>query len=314
MPDSPLRIVFAGTPLPAVPSLRALLADPRFDVVGVFTQPARPAGRGQALMQQPVYAVAQEAGIPIYQPEKVREAELEILKSLRPDFLVVVAYGHILSDAFLAVPTLAPVNLHFSLLPRWRGAAPVQPCILHEERESGYCYVRMVRALDAGPVYAAFPRVLTGRETAGELYAEYAMAGGANLPDVLAGIADGTYAGVAQDETQATCAPKIYPSDGAIDWLQDTAWQVMSKLRAYAPRPGIYTYWQGKRLKIVAADVLVGQSVAAGRVVQVGADVAIGCAEHTALRVMLLQLEGKSVMRAEDFVRGAVGLVGGRVG
>jgi len=313
MNEAPLRVVFMGTPSFAVPSLAALLADPRFEVVAVYTQPDRPAGRGQQLTPPPVKVLAEEAGIVVRQPERLADDDLKNMQQLAPDFLVVVAYGQILSQDILDVPAVALVNIHFSLLPAWRGAAPIQPAIFNDGKGFGVSFAQMELGLDSGPVYLARPMDLPLDRTAFELYTELAEQSAAELPDVLSQIAAGEL--VAQPQVgEPSFAPKIMKKDGQIDWQADTAEILEKKLRAYSPWPGLFTFCNGKRLKILNFKIATASTVEPGQVFEIDGKVFVAAAGGTAIELLKVQPEGKQATAAADWLRGDASILSSKLG
>ncbi len=304
-----LRVVFAGTPEFAVPSLRVLLADPRFTVVAVYTQPDRPAGRGQALTPPPVKVAAEQASLPVYQPLELGEMEFLKLRRLELDFLVVVAYGLILPSEMLAIPQYGCLNVHASLLPKYRGASPIQQAILNNDTETGVSYMQLETGLDTGPVFAQASLKLTGTETGAELTTQLAELGGAQLPETLAAIAAGESTATKQDDSQATLCKKIKKTDGKIDWQTDSAEQIERKLRAYTPWPGIWTEYADKRLKILEIGQQLDSKQQLGKVFEVEDKIYVQAVDR-AVELKRVQLEGKRALSIQEFVRGEGCFVG----
>jgi methionyl-tRNA formyltransferase len=242
-----LRLLFAGTPEPAVPSLRALLGS-RHEVVAVLTRPDALAGRGRRMVRSPVAAVADEAGIPVLTPPRPAEpAFLDTLRTLGPDCCPVVAYGALIPRAALDVPRFGWVNLHFSLLPAWRGAAPVQAALRHGDEITGATTFRLEEGLDTGPVYGVVTEPVAPTDTAGDLLDRLARSGAGLLVATLDAIADG----IAQPQEQAaegvSHAPKVAPADARVDWAAPTA-AVDRLVRSVTPNPGAWTTFRGERL------------------------------------------------------------------
>ncbi|ADU51032.1 methionyl-tRNA formyltransferase [Thermaerobacter marianensis DSM 12885] len=250
-PESDLRVVFMGTPSFAVPSLEELLQR-HVRVVGVVTQPDRPQGRGLAPAAPPVKALAEENGIPVLQPERLDDAVVEQLRAWRPDLLVVVAYGKILPPAVLAVPRLGAINVHASLLPRHRGAAPIQRAILAGDRVTGVTTMWMDEGLDTGDVILQKEIPLDEEITAGQLHDRLARLGAQLLGDTLRLVAEGKAPRRPQDPAQATVAPKLAPEEEWVDWNRPAA-EVARQIRALDPRPGARTTWRGQVLKVYGA-------------------------------------------------------------
>ena len=235
-----MRVVFLGTPEFAVPALEALLASP-IEIAAVFTQPDRPSGRGRRVAPPPVKARALAAGLAVHQPERIRSADIE---PFAPDAVAVVAYGQILSRKFLAVPRLGAFNLHASLLPRWRGAAPIQRALLAGDKETGACVIRLVRELDAGPVLARLFLPIGPRDTAEDLHGRLAAAGGPLLAETLLRLERGEAEEEAQAEEGATYAAKLAKEEAPLDWSLSAA-GLDRRVRGLRPWPVAETAWPG---------------------------------------------------------------------
>jgi methionyl-tRNA formyltransferase len=243
-----VRIVFFGTPQPAVPALEAFLAADDIEVAAVVTNPDRPSGRGHRLTPPPVKVVAQTAGVPVWQPTKPREV-LEDLRALDVDACAVVAYGALLPRDVLDAGGQGFVNLHFSLLPAWRGAGPVQHSIRAGDVETGVTCFVIEEGMDTGPVLAAESARIRSGETAGELMERLALLGAPVLVDAVRGLVAGSLTPVPQEHARATLAPKIRPEDARVDWSAP-ADDVDRAVRSYNPVPGAHTTLRGKRLKV----------------------------------------------------------------
>jgi methionyl-tRNA formyltransferase len=304
------RVVFMGTPEFAVPSLRALLQHTR--VVGVVTQPDRPAGRGQKLVESPVKQAAREAGVPVIQPQKLSEpAAFAQLAAWQPDLIVVAAFGQILKPAVLDLPPLGCLNVHASLLPRWRGAAPVAAAIAAGDSETGVTLMRMDPGLDTGPLLAKSIEPIRPDDTTGTLTARLAQRGAdlllAALPAYLAGALEPQ----PQDNALATYAPQLKKEDGRLDFTR-SAVELERRVRALTPWPGAFALWQGQPLKVLRAALAEGVSGQPGEVLPHAEGVAVACG-HGALRLLEVQPAGKRAMPASDFARGARGFIGSRL-
>lgn len=308
---APLRIAFAGTPEFAV-SILAALAKSGHEIVGVWTQPDRPAGRGRKLASSPVKQRALELGLPVHQPEilKSTEARAEITATA-PQVMVVAAYGLLLPPAVLAIPEHGCINVHASLLPRWRGAAPIQRAILAGDAKTGVSIMQMQPKLDAGPVYAVRTTSITAGDTAGSLHARLAELGAGLLLEVLKRLPQLVPA--PQDDAQATYAAKLTRAEARLDWTRSAA-ELTRAVRAFNPWPMAWTVYDGAPLRILNAGALDGSASAApGSVLAAsrdGIDVATGAG---VLRITELQAAGRRVMTAGDFVR-ARALAGTRFG
>jgi methionyl-tRNA formyltransferase len=305
------RLVFAGTPDFARASLEALVEAGRVPVA-VYTQPDRPAGRGRKLKASPVKRFAQAQGIPVLQPATLRSDEaVGEFAALEPDLLVVAAYGLILPQAILDVPTYGCINVHASLLPRWRGAAPIQASILAGDATTGISLMEMTAGLDSGPVYSRESIAIGADETAGELHDRLAALGGRLLVADLDAILSGDMEAFEQDESLVTHAPKIDKRDAEIDWSLPAA-ALARRIRAYNPFPGAYTAAAGLRLKIWRASVSDGEGEA-GAVLRFDSDAVVVACGEGALRLEELQLPGKRRAPVHEFV-GQADLAGTRLG
>ncbi len=320
---SPARVVFMGTPDFAVPTLRLLLEAPRFRVVGVVTQPDRPAGRGQQVQMSPVKRVALNAGVPVIQPLKPHEpAALEQLRAWEPDFLVVVAYGQILRPAVLAIPRIAPINVHASLLPRWRGAAPIQAAIRAGDQYTGITTMIMDEGLDTGPILLQDSIPIDPRETGQSLHDKLAPLGALLLVHSLEWLLNGSIAPHPQPDNPAliSYAPPLKKEDGLIDWRASAA-AIDRHVRAFDPWPGTFTTWNGRRLKILAGvPAAANPGLAPGQVAETRgtplaelSPLAIGTGEGVYLPTRL-QLEGRQPLDAAAFLRGAPDFPGSLLG
>ena len=298
-----LKVIFAGTPDFAASSLTALLAHPSVTVIAVYTQPDKPAGRGQQLRESAVKTLAIAQGLPIFQPHSLRDAEtMASFAALQADLLVVAAYGQILPAGVLEAPRLGSINVHASLLPRWRGAAPIQRAIMAGDRESGITIMRMVERLDAGPMILQSRCPIAATDTGGTLHDRLAEMGGAAL---VAGI-DCLLAPAHEEREQAedlvTYARKIERADRQIDW-QRSAVEIERQIRALHPGPLASTSLAGITVNIVTAEVMAESAGEPGQVTLKGETLEI----HTgagALKILTLQPAGKNVMAAREFING----------
>ena len=306
-----MKLVFAGTPEFARASLEALVASGRTPIA-VYTQPDRPAGRGKKLTSSPVKRYALEHGIRVFQPETLRDdAAIEELRALQPDLLVVAAYGLILPQAVLDIPTHGCVNVHASILPRWRGAAPIQAAILAGDSKTGISLMRMTAGLDCGPVFHIADITIGHEETAGELHDRLATLGASALVEQLDDIVTGRLEAVDQDDSLATYAPKIDKQDAEIDW-DLTAAEIAQRVRAYNPFPGAFTHDRDTRLKIWRATPADG-SGEPGEVLRFDRDAIVVACGDGALSLDELQLPGKRRAPAREFA-GQTDLSGRRLG
>jgi methionyl-tRNA formyltransferase len=302
-----MRVVFFGTPDFAVPSLRALLSQPAsFPVVGVVTQPDRPRGRSRStLVPPPVKVAALEAGVPVLQPDKpVGDVFRKQLEHFTPDIGVVVAYGHILRPEILALPARGMVNVHASLLPRLRGAAPINWTILNGDAVTGVSVMQMEAGLDSGPVYHRRETAVEPGETAGELTARLAALGAEALLEALTLIGAGAARAVPQDHALATYAPKVDRALARIDWREDAP-AVARRIRAFDPAPGAWTPAGEAELKLFRATPVPGHGEP-GTVIPAD-DALLVVTGSGAVRVDEVQPAGRARMRAADWLRGRRG-------
>jgi methionyl-tRNA formyltransferase len=299
-----MRLVFAGTPEPAVPSLRALLESDRHEVVAVVTRPNAPAGRGRHVMRSPVGALADEYGIEVLTPEKVGDPGfLARLTELAPAACPVVAFGALLPQSALDIPEHGWVNLHFSLLPAWRGAAPVQAALRAGDEITGASTFRIVKALDAGPVYGVVTEKIETGDTAGTLLARLAESGASLLVSTMDGIDDGTLRAVPQPEDGVSYAPKISVDDARISFAAPAA-AVDRLVRAVTPEPGAWAEFRGERLKLGPVSVVDEPGPAPGELVVERRRVLVGTATKPVL-LGVVQAQGKKRMAATDWARGS---------
>ncbi|MDH6114307.1 methionyl-tRNA formyltransferase [Kitasatospora sp. MAP12-15] len=300
-----MRLVFAGTPEVAVPALEALLASDRHEVVAVVTRPDAPAGRGRKLVASPVGQRAEAAGIEVLKPAKPSEPEfLARLAELAPDCCPVVAYGALLREPALAIPQHGWVNLHFSLLPAWRGAAPVQHAVLSGDEVTGASTFRIELGLDSGPVFGILTEEIRPTDTSGELLTRLSHAGARLLTATMDGIADGALQAVPQPSEGITLAPKITVEDARIDWTHP-ALAIDRLVRGCAPAPGAWTTFRGERLKLSGPVRLVTDSseLAPGELAVTKNSVRVGTGSHE-IELGEVQPQGKKPMRAADWARG----------
>lgn len=301
-----MRLVFCGTPAFALPSLRALLSS-RHEVRGVVTQPDRPKGRERRLTPPPVKDLALSCGLPLWQPTSLLEAEfLSWLEGQRPDALVVVAYGKILPTRILELPRFGCINLHASLLPRYRGAAPIHWAVINGEAETGVTTMFMAPRLDAGDIILQERVAIGPRETTGQLHDRLADLGASLLVATLDLLEEGKAPRRPQEEALATYAPPLRPEDEKIDWRWSAA-AVFNRVRGLNPWPGAYAVWQGRRLKIWWVEPVPGPAgeFAPGEVVACSAEgITVACGDGQAVVIKELQPEGKGLMAAAAFLRG----------
>jgi methionyl-tRNA formyltransferase len=299
-----LRFVFMGSPQFAVPPLEYLLAN-SYQVVAVYTQPDRPAGRGRDLVSPPVKRVAESRGLTVVQPASLKEAgAVEQLEGFSPDVIVVAAFGQILPKPVLTMPHLGCLNIHPSLLPRFRGASPVASAILAGEEFSGVSIMVMDEGLDTGPVLSRVQIPISARDTTGSLTAKLSWLGAGLLGEVLVHWTRGELTPQPQDASEATYCGPITKEEGEIDWRL-SAVDIWRRVRAFNPWPGCYTRWRGKQLKIIEAVPLPEESTSkAGEVAPTSkAGFGVGTGDGV-LGVLRVQLEGKKALPADEFLRG----------
>ncbi len=297
-----MRVVFAGTPEPALPALEAVAASSH-ELVGVVTRPDAPAGRGRRLTPSPVGARAAELGVPVLKPEHPRDADFhEQLRALSPDCCPVVAYGALLPESVLDIPGHGWVTLHFSVLPAWRGAAPVQHALLAGDEVTGATTFRIVRELDAGPTYGLMTERIRADDTAGTLLARLAEGGAGLLVATLDGIEDGSLEERPQPADGVSFAPKITVDDARVDWSAP-AMAVDRRIRACTPAPGAWTTFDGERVKLGPVSPADG-ALPPGELLVGKSAVAIGTGS-VAVRLGSVKAFGKREMAAADWARGA---------
>jgi methionyl-tRNA formyltransferase len=295
------RVIFAGTPEFALASLRALLKS-GIVPVAVLTQPDRPAGRGKQLKASPVKEFALQHGINVLQPESLRGDDIVAeLTALQADIMIVAAYGLLLPQAVLDIPKAGCLNVHASLLPRWRGAAPIQAAILDADEDTGVCLMSMTAGLDCGPVFISETLQIGVDENAGELHDRLAAAGGKLLVEHLADIIDRRISAAEQNEAAATYARKIKTSDASIDW-QRPATELARLVRAFNPVPGAYFMLDSERIKCWQAAETDADDSPAGTIMAAGPDGVVVACGQGALRLIQLQRPGKRPVSAAQFV------------
>ncbi|WP_267243634.1 methionyl-tRNA formyltransferase [Streptomyces sp. PR69] len=299
-----MKLVFAGTPEVAVPALDALIASDRHEVAAVVTRPDAPAGRGRRLVASPVAERAEEAGIEVLKPGKPRdEAFLARLREIAPDCCPVVAYGALLPRAALDIPAHGWVNLHFSLLPAWRGAAPVQHAILAGDEMTGASTFQIEEGLDSGPVYGVITEHVRPTDTSGDLLTRLAFAGAGLLAATMDGIEDGTLKAVPQPAEGVSHAPKITVEDAHVDFAAP-ALRVDRVVRGCTPAPGAWTLFRGERLKLIQTALVPDRADLAPGQLDAGKNrVYAGTGSH-AVELLWVQPQGKKPMKAADWARG----------
>lgn len=307
-----MRVLFWGTPEFAAAPLRALIGE-GFEVVGVVTQPDKPQGRSREIIPSVVKQIADEEEIPLFQPKNAREPELlEKLKELKPDIGIVVAYGHILPQKIIDLPTQGTLNIHASLLPLLRGAAPIQAAIKQGLAETGVTIMRVVSALDAGPIILQSATPILADETYGELQDRLSELGALSLIEALSLISIGAEKETPQDDTRATYAAKITRDGSRIDWT-DSALEISRLIRASDPKPGAYTQTPNFDVKMFGPKLMDGIKGEPGEVLKTTGELVVACGID-ALRIAEVQPSGKSRMPSQEWTRGRGIAVGDKFG
>jgi len=300
------KIIFMGTPDFAVPVLRQVIND-GFEVIAVVTQPDRPVGRKKVMTPPPVKVEAEKQGIPIYQPEKIREKnELEKVLALKPDLIITAAFGQILPNELLEAPAHGCINVHASLLPELRGGAPIHYAILQGKKKTGITIMYMAEKLDAGDIITQVEVPITEEDNVGTLHDKLSIAGVNLLSETLPLLLEGKLTATPQDETLATFAPNIKREQEKVDWTKSGE-EIYNHIRGLNPWPVAFTILDGKILKIWNAEKISGKaSDTPGTIVQVGQEgITVITGDNTQIRIKELQPSGKTKMSVEDFLRGA---------
>lgn len=309
-----MRIVFAGTPAPAVPSLEALIAS-EHDVVGVITRPDARSGRGRSVQPSPIREVAQNHDIPVLTPANLKETGvIEQLAAWAPEAIPVVAYGGLVPGPLLDLPTYGWINLHFSLLPAWRGAAPVQHAVMAGDDFTGATAFRIEEGLDTGPVFGMLTERVRPRDTSGELLDRLANAGASLLLATIDALQAGEVSAVLQPSEGVSLAPKLSAEDGQVHW-QDPALAIDRQIRGVTPAPGAWTTWRDERLKLGPVHIVEPQvaMLAPGQIEVTKGAIYVGTSTHP-VALTMVQPKGKSMMNASDWARGARPLQNERLG
>jgi methionyl-tRNA formyltransferase len=311
----PLRIVFCGTPAFALPTFHHLLAQSDFKIDGVVTQPDRPRGRGNSLASSAVKEAAIAAGIPVYQPQKIRAEEgLEYFRRMAPDVVVIIAYGQIIPQRLIEIPRLGWINLHGSLLPKYRGAAPIHWAVANGETRTGLTTMQIDAGLDTGPTLLKYETRIGPDETSPDLYARLAEAGAPLMTETLRVLENGSLTPTPQDNSLATLAPPLKKEDGRIDW-SFAAQKIYNRMRGFKPWPGTFSSFRGKICQLWGqpADtrgIFLGDRNAAndkvpGLLSEKGNKLFAACGAATALEIESIRIEGKKRMAIRDFLNGA---------
>jgi methionyl-tRNA formyltransferase len=310
----PLKIVFCGTPAFALPTFRQLLGQSDFQIQGVVTQPDRPRGRGQAVASSAVKGAAVAAGIPVFQPEKIRTEEgLEYFRKLAPDVVVIIAYGQIIPQRLIDIPRLGWINLHGSLLPKYRGAAPIHWAVANGETRTGLTTMQIDAGLDTGPTLLKQETRIGPDETSPELYERLAEAGAPLMVETLRGLENGSLTATPQDNSLATLAPPLKKEDGKIDW-SFAAQKIYDRMRGFKPWPGTFSSFREKGCQLWGKPAAEADSAGSGRALSgaapgslfaVGHRLFAACGGATVLEIESIRIEGKKRMAIRDFLNGA---------
>jgi methionyl-tRNA formyltransferase len=308
-------MVFCGTPQFAVPSLKYLLTQEEFEIAGIFTQPDRPSGRGQEISFSPVKAVALAAGIPVYQPQKIRAPEAEEqLRALAPSVIVIIAYGQIIPARLLSIPEHGWINLHASLLPKYRGAAPINWAIVNGETRTGNTTMRIDAGMDTGEMLLQEELAIGPKETAPEAAARLSEAGAPLMARTLRELRDSTLTGRAQNHAEASLAPMLKREDGLIDWTQ-SAQAIFNRMRGFAPWPGTFSEFRGQTCHLWGEPVSNEVADASpGTLLQLKGGLRVVCGQGSVLQLSSVKLEGRKQVSAAEFANGARLQVGERLG
>jgi len=297
-----MRLVFLGTPAFAVPTLESLAA--KHDIISVVTQPDRPKGRGQELSASPVKQAAQNLGLAVYQPERIRRPEAQAhLASLSPEIMVVVGYGQIIPQSVIEIAPRGIVNVHASLLPKYRGAAPIQWAIANGESRTGVTTMQINAGLDTGDILLMRETQIGPQETAIELGERLAVMGAELLVETLDGLVQGAIVARPQDDSQASFAPILEKEDGAISWA-DAAATIHNRVRGLLPWPGAYTHFRGQLLHVWRSHVVDERTALAPGRVLAGGGFRMACGSGSVLQLVEVQMEGRKRMSADAFANG----------
>jgi methionyl-tRNA formyltransferase len=310
-----LRLVFCGTPQFAVPSLKHLLAQSGVAMLAVVTQPDRPSGRGQQVSHSPVKRIALDAGVPVHQPEKIRAPEFQqILEQLAPDAIVIIAYGQIIPSRLLPIPKLGWINLHASLLPKYRGAAPINWAIVNGETTTGLTTMRIDAGMDTGDILRQQEISIAPKETTPELAARMSEAGAPLMLETLQGLASGAIAPQPQNHLLASNAPLLKKADGRIDWSR-SAQEIFNRIRGFTPWPGAATTFRGQTCQLFGEPVPedqphpeAGNHVPGTLILGNGGNHThwlVICGHTTVLRLTAVKVEGRRLVSALEFANGA---------
>ena len=302
-----MRLLFCGTPQFAVPTLQHLLAQPDFEIVAVITQPDRPRGRGQEVSFSPIKQAAQSANIPIFQPEKIRTPESEqFLRDASPDAIVIIAYGQIIPARLLNIPKLGWINSHASLLPKYRGAAPIQWAIANGETKTGITTMRIDAGMDTGDMLLQRETPIGSNETTPELASRLAEISAPLVAETLRGLRDGSLHPAAQDHSKASPAPLLKKEDGRINWKLPAP-AIFNRMRAFTPWPGAYSEFRGATCQLQGQPVSKdhASNLSPGEIGFKRSKLLVSCGDETLLEVSRVKVEGRKEISALEFANGA---------
>ncbi len=302
-----MRIVFCGTPAFAVPTLKSIISALDFELVAVITQPDRPRGRGQEVSFSPVKQAALDAGVAVRQPEKMRAPEArEVLQDFMPECFVIIAYGQIIPEGLLPLAKCGWINLHASLLPKYRGAAPINWAIANGETLTGLTTMRINTGMDTGEMLLQKEIEIEARETAPQLAARMSEAGAPLMMETLRGLVDGSVTTKKQNDELATYAPLLKKEDGRINWTR-RALEIANRMRGFDPWPGAFTAFRGKTCQLWGEAILGERTaeVPGTLLLLAEGELRVACGDTTVLRVEAVKLEGRSKVSAQEFVNGA---------
>jgi methionyl-tRNA formyltransferase len=301
-----MRIVFCGTPWFSVPTLKHLLSQKDFEIVGVVTQPDRPSGRGGEISFSPVKESALAANLAVHQPEKIRAQEVqELLQGLAPDCIVIIAYGQIIPAKLLPIPKLGWINLHASLLPKYRGAAPINWAIVNGETRTGLTTMRIDAGMDTGDMLLQHEIGIGPKEIAPDLAARMAEIGAPLMSETLHGLAAGTIVPKPQNHAEASYAPILKKDDGRIDWKRPAS-EIFNRMRGFQPWPGAYSFFRGQSCSLWGELAPEEASDAApGTILLQKNKLLVACGDTTVLRLLTVKLEGRKQVSAAEFANGA---------
>lgn len=307
MAVSKIKILLAGSPKLALPAFQAIFNDDRFQVVGLLTQPDQPAGRGWKLTPPPAKVWAVENNLAVWQPEKLK-TWLPALAEIAPDIVVVIAYGKLIPETLLELPEFGWINVHGSLLPKYRGAGVLSAPIINGDQQTGVSIMKLVKELDAGPVIAQAKITLAGDETMGSLASKTGNTAAAILPDTLIGYIDGRLNPLPQDDSQASYVGLVTTEDAKLDW-QKPAIEIERLVRAMQPAPGAWTTWRDQRLKIITVQLSSQSWLNPGKVGLIDGQLAVGTSQGS-LIIQRLQMAGRQAVSGAEFLIGQPAVLG----